>query len=160
MGKQMTYSRKKRAKLDYRSVYFSHNPGLFGCIWFCAYCKRPIVGRHNVQVDHIMPLNSPLGMNRGFNLVAACSVCNNRKSDKVDYRVAQGYVNKLFQSVLFGIQKVVIIAFVGIYVLLQRAVKALVDILVLPLKSGKPLVVVSVLVLYAGVAYLLFKYFF
>lgn len=96
MGKQMTYSQKKRAKLDYRAVYFSHNPGLFGCIWFCAYCKKPIVGKQNVQVDHIMPLNNPLGMNRRFNLVAACPVCNNRKSDRVDYRVAQGYVNKLF----------------------------------------------------------------
>ena len=49
MGKQMTYSQKKRAKLDYRAVYFSHNPGLFGCIWFCAYCKKPIVGKQNVQ---------------------------------------------------------------------------------------------------------------
>lgn len=160
MGKQMTYSQKKRAKLDYRAVYFSHNPGLFGCVWFCAYCKKPIVGKQNVQVDHIMPLNNPLGMNRGFNLVAACPVCNNRKSDRVDYRVAQGYVNKLFQSVIFGIQKIVIIAFVGIYVMLQQAVKAFLGILAIPLKSGRLLLVAGSLALYAGIAYFLFKHFF
>ncbi len=113
-----------------------------------------------MQVDHIMPLNNPLGMNRRFNLVAACPVCNNRKSDRVDYRVAQGYVNKLFQSVIFGIQKIVIIAFVGIYVMLQQAVKAFLGILAMPLKSGRPLLVAGSLALYAGIAYFVFKHFF
>ena len=53
-----SYSQRKRDEFDYRREYFKHNPGIFGCVWTCAYCHRPIVGKQNVQVDHIMPLNT------------------------------------------------------------------------------------------------------
>ena len=107
-----------------------------------------------------MPLNNPLGFNRGFNLVAACPVCNNRKSDKVDLRVAQGYFNKFIQSIIFGIQKIIIIVFVGIYVLLQKMVQLLFNILLMPLRSGNFKVVVLSFVVYAVIACVLLKRFF
>lgn len=116
----MTYSQRKRAKMDYRAEYFQHNPGLFGCVWTCAYCHRPLLGRRNVSVDHILPLNSPLGRNTRFNLVAACRDCNLAKSDKIDYRVVKGYTSKLFDSIVFTIQKIFILIFVGIWWLIQR----------------------------------------
>lgn len=110
-----SYSQRKRDKLSYRDVYFRHNPGLFGCIWSCAYCHRPLLGKQNVVVDHIIPLNNPLGRNTRFNLVAACRECNSRKSDKVDTRIAEGYLFKIIESVVFFIQRIFIVAFVAIW---------------------------------------------
>lgn len=127
-----SYSQRKRDKMDYRTEYFKHNPGLFGCIWTCAYCHRPLVGRHNVQVDHIMPLNNPLGQNARYNLVAACWKCNNNKSDKVDYRVVEGYMSKLVETIVFSIQKIFIVAFVGCWYLMQKAGSALKRALLAP----------------------------
>ena len=97
-----SYSQRKRDKMDYRTEYFKHNPGLFGCIWFCAYCHRVILGERNVEVDHIVPLNNVLGMNKRFNLVAACQKCNRSKSDKLDGRVAVGYISKIFEVIIFS----------------------------------------------------------
>lgn len=57
----LSYSQKKRAKLNYRKVYFQHNPDLFGCLWFCVYCHKIIIGKENVEVDRVIPLNSRLG---------------------------------------------------------------------------------------------------
>lgn len=115
-----SYSQRKRDELDYRREYFKHNPGIFGCVWTCAYCHRPIVGKQNVQVDHIMPLNNILGRNARYNLVAACAKCNRDKSDKVDGRVLEGYVSKLFEVVIFTIQKLIILAFVGIWFVIHK----------------------------------------
>ena len=115
-----SYSQRKRDQMDYRRVYFSRNPGLFGCVWTCAYCHKPLLGRHSVQVDHIMPLNNPLGMNKSFNLVAACAKCNNDKSDKFDQRVAIGYMSKLLEIILFTLQKIAIVVFVAVWYLIAK----------------------------------------
>lgn len=96
-NKQLTYSQKKRATLDYRAEFFKHNKGVLGGLYFCAYCKRPLT-RSQVQVDHIIPLNNPLGRNNRFNLVAACAKCNRDKSDKFDGRVVIGYASKIVDS--------------------------------------------------------------
>lgn len=127
-----SYSQRKRDKMDYRREYFSHNPGLFGCIWTCAYCHRPLVGKQNVNVDHIMPLNNVLGRNAGYNLVAACERCNKRKSDKVDGRVVQGYISKLFEVVIFSIQKVIVVFFVGLWYALWKVLSTLGHLLTAP----------------------------
>ena len=37
MSNGKSYSQRKRDKMDYRREYFKHNPGIFGCIWNCAY---------------------------------------------------------------------------------------------------------------------------
>ena len=109
---QMTYSQKKREKLDYRHEYFKRNPGLFGRVYFCAYCKRPLL-RKDVQVDHIIPLNSHLGRNKAYNLVAACGPCNLAKSDKKDLRILLGYASKSADTVMYkaqdGIAAIVIV---------------------------------------------------
>lgn len=131
-----SYSQRKRDKLDYRAEYFKHNPGLFGCIWKCAYCQRLLIGRRNVQVDHIMPLNNVLGRNARYNLVAACGKCNRDKSDKVDGRVALGYLSKVFEVILFSVQKVALIAIVAIWNLLQRIGSFLISLITYPFTHG------------------------
>ena len=93
----MTYSQKKRASFNYRNEYFKKNPGIYGNIWFCSQCGKIIIGKHNVVIDHIMPLNNVAGVNRTFNTVAICQKCNSSKSDSVDYRVVKGYLAKLFE---------------------------------------------------------------
>lgn len=93
----MTYSQKKRASFNYRNEYFRKNPGIYGNIWFCSQCGKILIGKHNVVIDHIMPLNNVAGVNRTFNTVAICQKCNSSKSDSVDYRVVKGYLAKLFE---------------------------------------------------------------
>lgn len=89
-----------RASYNYREEYFKKNPGLFGCIWFCSQCFRPLIGKHNVVVDHIRPLNKG-GLNHVSNCTACCPKCNSSKSDIVDGRMYKGYVFKFFESNLF-----------------------------------------------------------
>ena len=93
----MTNSQKKRASFNYRNEYFKKNPGIYGNIWFCSQCGKILIGKHNVVIDHIMPLNNVAGVNRTFNTVAICQKCNSSKSDSVDYRVVKGYLAKLFE---------------------------------------------------------------
>ena len=93
----ITYSQKKRASFNYRNEYFKKNPGIYGNIWFCSQCGKILIGKHNVVIDHIMPLNNVAGVNRTFNTVAICQKCNSSKSDSVDYRVVKGYLAKLFE---------------------------------------------------------------
>lgn len=119
MGKEkLSYSQRKRNKLDYRREYFKQNPGLFGQIWFCAYCHKALIGRHNVEVDHVMPLNNVLGRNARYNLVAACHDCNRSKSDNVDRRVAVGYLSKIFEVITIAIQNAVVVVVCGCWNLL------------------------------------------
>lgn len=86
-----------RRSYDYRSAYFKTNPGLFGYVWFCSQCYRPLLGRSNVVVDHIVPLNKG-GRNHVSNCTAICAACNSSKSDKVDGRIVKGKVFKVFES--------------------------------------------------------------
>lgn len=41
---------------SYRKDFLKYNKGLFGCLYFCAYCGRPIT-RKNMQVDHHIAIN-------------------------------------------------------------------------------------------------------
>ena len=148
-----SYSQKKRDKMDYRREYFKHNPGLFGCIWTCAYCHRPIIGKENVQVDHIIPLNNVLGRNARFNLVAACGKCNRAKSDKFDGRVVEGYVSKLLEIIIFGLQKAVIVLVVACWVAIMKIFQILKKIISAPFKSDN---IVVKGIAYAVVAYCIY----
>lgn len=89
-----------RASYDYRAEYFKRNPGLFGCVWFCSQCFKPLIGKQNVVIDHIRPLNKG-GLNHVSNCTACCHSCNTKKSDIVDGRMYRGYVFKFFESNLF-----------------------------------------------------------
>ena len=40
----------------YRTEFLKYNPGLFGCLYFCVYCGKPIT-RKNMQVDHHIAIN-------------------------------------------------------------------------------------------------------
>lgn len=86
-----------RATYNYREEYFKRNPGLFGCIWFCSQCYKPLFGKGNVVIDHIRPLNKG-GLNHVSNCTACCRECNSAKSDKVDGRVIKGQVFKFFEQ--------------------------------------------------------------
>lgn len=86
-----------RASYNYREEYFKRNPGLFGCIWFCSQCYRPLFGRNQVVIDHIVPLNKG-GVNHVSNCTACCHKCNSAKSDIVDGRVIKGKIFKVFEQ--------------------------------------------------------------
>lgn len=81
--------REYRKSYNYRAEYFKRNPGLFGCIWFCSQCYRPLIGKDKVIVDHIIPLSQG-GRNHVSNCTAICSKCNRSKSDKIDGRILKG----------------------------------------------------------------------
>ena len=93
-----------RASYNYREEYFKRNPGLFGCIWFCSQCFKPLIGKKNVVVDHIRPLNKG-GLNHVSNCTACCRSCNAKKSDKVDGRVVRGRVFKVFEQSLSNVNR-------------------------------------------------------
>lgn len=86
-----------RASYNYREEYFKRNPGLFGCIWFCSQCFRPLFGKSQVVIDHIVPLNKG-GLNHVSNCTACCRKCNAEKSDIVDGRVVRGKIFKVVEQ--------------------------------------------------------------
>ncbi len=92
--------REYRQSYNYRAEYFKRNPGIFGCIWFCSQCYKPIIGKKNVYVDHIVPLAKG-GVNRVSNCTAICRKCNLAKSDHVDGRVVKGAAFKFLESNVF-----------------------------------------------------------
>lgn len=96
--------REYRQSYNYRSEYFKRNPGLFGCVWFCSQCFKPLIGKKNVVIDHIIPLSKG-GRNHVSNCTAICQTCNRNKSDKVDGRIVRGGLFKMFESTLFRSQR-------------------------------------------------------
>ncbi|WP_394861648.1 HNH endonuclease [Paraclostridium bifermentans] len=94
----MSSTQERRNKYDYRTEYFKHNKGLFGCIYFCSQCGRPLL-KKDVEVDHIVPL-AKMGINHKVNCVACCRHCNRSKSDKLDKRAIRGIIFKLIEEVL------------------------------------------------------------
>ena len=89
---------------DYRSNYFKKHKGILGSgLYLCTYCGKPIK-KSNSHVDHITPKSkSNFLFNRSFNTTIACPTCNLKKSDKIDYRIIQGYVVKLLGNTVGGI---------------------------------------------------------
>lgn len=155
----ISYAQKKRDKMDYRAAYFAHNPGLFGCVWKCAYCNSPIIGKHNVEVDHIIPLNSPLGKNARYNLVASCRHCNRQKSDSFDGRVVKGYLSKVFEIIVFSVQKLFLIALVGVWAGAAWLLRFLSGVLKKPFEYTSLTTKLVFAVIYAVVIYLLVRQF-
>lgn len=151
--KGSTYAQRKRATFAYRTEYFKHNPGLFGQIWFCAYCHKPIIGKENVQVDHIVPLNCVLGRNARFNLVAACPKCNLAKSDKVDLRILTGYTSKGIEAILFTIQKLFIIVFAAVFWAANSLISGVIHLLTLPFRQKNLKVAIFSIICYACIIY-------
>lgn len=96
--------RAYRESYNYRAEYFKRNPGLFGCVWFCSQCYKPLIGKENVVIDHIIPLSQG-GVNRVSNCTAICRKCNLQKSDKIDGRIIKGAAFKFFESNVFRTQR-------------------------------------------------------
>lgn len=101
----MSSTQEKRQSFDYRNEYFKHNKGLFGCIYFCAQCYRPLL-RKDVEVDHIVPL-SKMGPNSVLNCVATCRKCNRHKSDSLGKMTVKGLIFKIVEEVFIGLSKVI-----------------------------------------------------
>lgn len=93
----MSSTQERRQKYDYRTEYFKHNPGLFGRIYFCSQCGRPLT-KDEVEVDHIIAL-SRMGVNHVINCVACCRHCNRSKGDKLDYRILKGIFAKILEEI-------------------------------------------------------------
>lgn len=102
----MSKTQVKRQKYDYRYHYFRKNPGLFGVIWFCSQCHKILIGKKNVQVDHIWALGAG-GINRTINTVAICEKCNRRKSDKTGLWLVNGIIGKAIELIIFKTRDVV-----------------------------------------------------
>lgn len=106
-----------------------------------------------MEVDHIIPLNNVLGRNMRYNLVAACRKCNRSKSDTMDGRVVEGYLSKLLEVILYSIQKLVILVFVGVWSVLVGTLRCIKGLLLFPVKSCT----LGIRVLYAvGIVTLIF----
>lgn len=93
-----------RESYPYRAEYFKHNPGLFGNIWFCSICHKVLIGKKNVEVDHIRPLNKG-GRNHVSNCTSTCKACNRSKSDKVDDRMYAEYTYKAVENIAVNANK-------------------------------------------------------
>lgn len=148
-SQKKSYSQRKRETMDYSREFYKKNPGIFGKYYICAYCKRILErGRDEIHIDHIMPLDSPLGMNATYNLVPSCATCNLRKSNKVDYRVLMGYTAKfngtLFYFVTGGLQWVAMTILKLIAVPISAVMRWLQDIGVIKVL----LIVVALILIY------------
>lgn len=117
----MSNTQERRSKYDYRTEYFKHNKGLFGCIYFCSQCGKPLL-KKDVEVDHIVPL-AKLGVNHRLNCVACCRKCNRSKSDKLDERAIKGVFVKVIEEILIGISNLVMLTISSLYKLLISALQ-------------------------------------
>ena len=79
---------------NYRKKYRIENkPGAGG--WYqCTYCDKKIRFSDS-DIDHIWP-KSRGGTNHSANLVIACQSCNRSKGNKIDGRVIEGFIAKIW----------------------------------------------------------------
>ena len=144
-------SQRKRKAYNYRTEYFKRNPGLFGCVWFCSQCGIPLIGRDNVQVDHIVPL-AGMGINRTINTVAICPSCNREKSAKGGKYIVKGGIAKIFEVILFTAQKLMLYLLVAILFILNTIKNLFISIVLAPFNCTSFKVQIIALVIYAMVA--------
>lgn len=116
-----SYGQKKRESFDYRTNYIKHNPGLFGSLYFCSQCLK-VLSRHEMEVDHIVPVSKWYAPNAVYNCCAICSTCNKKKSAKikfgfdrnpnrsqrVHFATTKGMIAKVLEELYIVIQKLLI----------------------------------------------------
>lgn len=141
-------SQRKRKAYNYRTEYFKRNPGLFGCVWFCSQCGIPLIGKENVQVDHIIPL-AGAGINRTINTVAICGPCNRIKSSKGGVYIVKGGIAKIFETVLFTLQKILLYVVVGILCILNFIKNVCISLICAPFRYTSMKTQIIVLCIYA-----------
>lgn len=147
--------RSWRDSNDYRAHYFRKSPGLLGFIWFCSQCGKPLLGKKNVEVDHVLPpskfakkkydrhgnliKNDSLlarAMNTEINTVAICAKCNKKKSNKIGFVTTKGVVAKVIETVLFSVQRWITIVVGYALKVLFYAISLLWSFLLRPLKGN------------------------
>lgn len=106
-NKNEKYSRSA----TYRYEFIKNNPGYKNKYYMCAYCGA-IIKKDKMQVDHVIPVNVvkknifarilvPDGINSQRNLVAACRICNAKKSDKTGLWTIRGMIGKQLWTVVW-----------------------------------------------------------
>lgn len=102
---------------DYRKGYFTKYRGIFGYLYICSQCFKPLIDKTSIEVDHIVPpsrftkkkkkwfkftgeisatFRSRI-LNNTFNCVTICSTCNKKKGNRIDHRVLKGIAVKLVE---------------------------------------------------------------
>jgi hypothetical protein len=123
---------------DYRAQYFEKNRGLMGLLYICSQCGRPMSrNSKHLQVDHILApsrfakkrttffgkvKNTSMAsrfLNSGFNCVAICRDCNQRKSNRMGLFVARGLAAKGLE-VTARLAATAVVASVGIALFTAR----------------------------------------
>lgn len=155
MGTNRKHVNYWRESNNYRSEYFQKNPGLLGCIWFCSQCGKPLMGKDQVQVDHVVPpsafahkkyRNSKLisntsilsvALNSSFNTVSICPKCNLKKSDNIGFCTAKGTFAKVGEVILSILQKVSRFLFFMIF----KAAWLVAKLLSKPFQNNSPVIV-------------------
>lgn len=99
---------------DYRKEYFDKNRGIGGVLYICSQCFTPMLNRSKIQADHIIPPSRFVNrvetrngtkntnmlsrmLNHSFNIVAICSKCNLKKSNKMGLVTLKGITAKLIE---------------------------------------------------------------
>lgn len=149
-------SQRKRKAYNYRAEYFKRNPGLFGCVWFCSQCGIPLIGRDNVQVDHIVPL-AGMGINRTINTVAICPACNREKSAKGGKYIVKGGIAKIFEVIVFTAQKLFLYLLVGLLFIINTIKNLFVSVIAAPFNCTSFKTQIIALTIYAIIALWLFN---
>lgn len=98
---------EKRKSFDYRRHYLKHNRGIFGSLYFCSQCLKPLK-EDEMEVDHIFPNSKWFSPNRTFNCVAICPACNKRKTDKIGWCTVKGLIAKAIEELFIYTQRLVI----------------------------------------------------
>lgn len=101
----MSTTKERRNAYAYRQEYLKHNKGLFGFLYFCSQCGRPLT-RKTLEVDHIVPL-SKKGVNHIVNCVAICHKCNQEKSNKINNTIYRGMLWKVLEEILICVSFIV-----------------------------------------------------
>lgn len=139
---------------DYRGKYFKRNPGLFGFLYFCSQCGRPLFGKDEVEVDHVYApsrqatkvydKDDNLVSNTGFfaealnttsNCVAICRSCNAKKKDKAGIYLVKGLIAKGVEVTVFTAQKVMLMLLILAIKFIHFIFRSAIEILSKPLKD-------------------------
>lgn len=129
----MSTTKERRNAYPYRQEYLRHNKGLFGFLYFCSQCGRPLT-RNSLEVDHIVPI-SKKGINHIVNCVAICHKCNQEKSNKIDNTIYRGMLWKVLEEILicisFIINKILSLIYFIIFFPIKKAPSTPIKYLVL-----------------------------
>lgn len=104
-------SSKFNRSTNYRTDFIDNHPGWNG-FYVCAYCGK-IIPKSKMEVDHVIPVSlsrkkrwyrfllKGKSVNDKSNMVASCSRCNRRKSNKAGLWMLRGKIGPYIQPILW-----------------------------------------------------------